>query len=416
MNVELFIARRLFSSKENKNQLSQRIVRLSVLAIGLGICIIILASAIVKGFQKEIAAKVDGFAAHAQIINLDSNFSYQTLPIHEHEELITEIQAIPNVTHIQKLATKPGILKINEEIQGVVAKGISNDFDWSFFDDNKVEGRKIELSDTPSKEAWLSSQVAQLLRLKIGDKFLMYFLNEDENLPRIRQFILSGTYKTGLEEFDRMFMLIDLRHIQSLNDWDDKQISGYDIFVNDVNLLDGTINEINSILVRNINEDSNILQVIDIKDKYAAIFDWLGLLDMNSLLIQVLMILVAGFNMISGLLVIILERTQMIGILKSIGATNVNIRKVFLYLSSMLIGRGLLWGNAVGISLCLLQKYLKIIPLDANSYFIDAVPIHFSLPSIIMLNMYSFIIILIMLILPSFIVGRISPEKTIRFD
>ncbi|MFV0522552.1 MAG: ABC transporter permease [Mangrovibacterium sp.] len=416
MNTELYIAHKIFLSKENKSHLSKNVVNLAVLAIGLGIAIIILAVSIVTGFQNEIEAKVDGFAAHAQVVNYDSNNSYETSPIAVDTSLVKQLESISNVRHVQAFATKPGIVKVDDEIQGVIAKGVSPNFDWSFFEKNKVAGETIPLSGKRSNQAWMSQELANLLKLKLNDKFLMYFLNEGEQVPRMRQFTLCGIYGTGLAEFDKMFMLVDIRHIQSLNDWSSNQISGYEVFVDNLDNLSTTLGKITGQLVKHINDDESLLQVIDIKQKYPGIFDWLSLLDMNSILIQVLMILVAGFNMISGLLVIIIERTQMIGILKSMGASTLNIRKVFLYLSGLLITKGLFWGNLIGIGLCLIQKVFQIIPLNPDSYFIDAVPIHLSLSTILLLNLNTFIIIVIMLLLPSFIIGKISPEKTIRFE
>ncbi|MFV0555088.1 MAG: ABC transporter permease [Mangrovibacterium sp.] len=416
MNTELYIARRLFFAKESKSQLSKNMVNLAMLAIALGIAFIILAVAIVDGFQNEIEAKVDGFAAHAQVVNYDNNHSYETSPIVVNHELVHKLQNTPNVKHVQAFATKPGIVKVDDEIQGVIAKGISPHFDWSFFEKNKVAGEAISLQHGRSNQAWISQELAKLLKLQLGDKFLMYFLNEGEQVPRMRQFELVGIYRTGLAEFDKMFMLIDIRHVQNLNDWQDDQVSGYEIFTHNLDKLSPTLDEINTQLVSHITEDESLLQVIDIKDKYPSIFDWLGLLDMNSILIQALMILVAGFNMISGLLVIILERTQMIGILKSLGASTLNIRRIFLYLSAFLIGKGLFWGNIVGLSLCLIQQQFGIVPLNPDSYFIDAVPIHIDLSTILLLNLNAFVVIIIMLIIPSFFIGKISPEKTIRFD
>ncbi|MFV0290837.1 MAG: ABC transporter permease [Mangrovibacterium sp.] len=416
MNTELYIARKIFFSKEKQSRLSKSVVNLAVLAIGLGIAIIIISVAIVTGFQQEIEAKVDGFAAHAQIVNYDSNNSYETSPIEVDTTLLHDLSKIENIRHIQTFATKPGIVKVDDEIQGIIAKGISSNFDWTFFENNKIEGEIFSTSENRDNKAWLSKELAALLQLKIHDKFQMYFLNEDEQIPRVRQFVLEGIYHTGLTEFDRMFMLVDIRHVQSLNDWNENQVSGYEVFVDDLDLISPCLEKINTQLVKHIAEEESLLQVIDIKEKYPSIFDWLALLDINSLLIQILMILVAGFNMISGLLVIILERTRMIGILKSIGASSLNIRRIFLYLSAFLVGKGLIWGNIVGISICLIQYFFQIIPLNSDSYFLNAVPIQLNFFHILWLNINTFAVILIMLLIPSFIIGRISPEKTIRFE
>jgi len=416
LNTELFIARRLFSSKDSEQQLSRRIVRLAVAGISLGMVVMILAVAIVTGFQQEIASKVNGFAAHLQIVNYDSNQSYQTIPIDENQPFLSAIDSVPGIRHIQQFATKPGIIKAGDEIQGVVLKGISADFDWQFFDRYKLEGERIPLDSSRSDRVWISEQISKLLTLKLGDKFRMYFLNADEKVPRIRQFTVGGIFRTGLEEFDRMFVLVDLRHVQRLNNWSDNQISGFEIFVDDLDDLQPISYEVRSLVLERLAADAPLLRVVNVKEKYPYIFDWLSLLDMNVWIILLLMVLVAGFNMISGLLVIILERTRMIGILKSMGAANVNIRKIFLYLSGFLVGKGLLWGNIIGVVLCLLQYYFKIIHLDPSSYYVDTVPVNLHISHLLLLNVGALAVTLLMLIGPSYLVGRISPEKTIRFE
>lgn len=416
MNTELFIARRLFSSKDSEQHLSRRIVRLAVAGISLGMVVMILSVAIVTGFQREIAGKVNGFAAHLQIVNYDSNQSYQTVPIDENQPFLASLDSIPGIRHIQKFATKPGIIKAGDEIQGVVLKGISSDFDWHFFEKYKVEGKKIKLDSARSDQVWISEQISALLKLKLGDKFRMYFLNADEKLPRIRQFTVGGIFKTGLEEFDRMFVLADLRHVQRLNNWTDRQISGFEIFVDDLDQLSEINSQVRGLVLESLAADAPMLRVVNVKEKYPYIFNWLDLLDMNVWIILLLMVLVAGFNMISGLLVIILERTRMIGILKSMGAANVNIRKIFLYLSAFLVGKGLLWGNIIGIAFCLLQHYFKLIHLDPSSYYVDTVPVNLLPSHLVLLNLGALFVTLLMLLGPSYLVGRISPEKTIRFD
>lgn len=378
--------------------------------------VMILAVAIVTGFQQEIAGKVNGFAAHLQIVNYDSNQSYQTVPIDENQPFLSALDSVSGIRHVQQFATKPGIIKAGDEIQGVVLKGISNDFDWSFFDRYKVEGERIPLDSGRTDQVWISEQISKLLKLKLGDKFRMYFLNADEKVPRIRQFSVGGIFRTGLEEFDRMFVLADLRHVQRLNNWTEDQISGFEIFVDDLDQLAPINSEVRALVLESLAADAPLLRVVNVKEKFPYIFDWLRLLDMNVWIILLLMVLVAGFNMISGLLVIILERTRMIGILKSMGAANVNIRKIFLYLSAFLVGKGLLWGNIIGVLFCLLQSYFKIIHLDPSSYYVDTVPVNLHFSHLILLNLGALAVTLLMLIGPSYLVGRISPEKTIRFE
>jgi lipoprotein-releasing system permease protein len=259
--------------------------------------------------------------------------------------------------------------------------------------------------------------MADLLKLKLGDDLYMFFLDPREStMPRQRKFELAGIYKTSLEEFDRMFVLVDINHIRKLNNWEMDKVSGFEIFVDDFKHLADQQKAINNLLIRNTTPDSPVLQVVSIKEKYAHIFDWLGLLDMNVWVILSLMILVAGFNMVSSLLVIILERTQMIGILKSLGAHNWSIRNVFLYFSGMLILKALFWGNLIGIGICLLQQYTHILKLDPTSYYLAYVPVNLNILSIVLLNAGTVVITFLMLLIPSWFITRVSPEKTIRFE
>ena len=418
MNINLYIAKRIFSAKENKNNLSHHIVNIALFGIVLGLIVLILSVAIVTGYKSEVGRKVIGFGSHLQIVNLDTNESYETSPISENQPFMKELAAIKGIRHIQVFATKPGIIRTEEEIQGVVLKGIGPDFDWSFFKQNLVEGDIFTVQDTVrSNKVWVSKQMADLLKLKLGDDLYMFFLDPKElTMPRQRKFELAGIYKTSLEEFDRMFVLVDINHIRKLNNWEKDQVSGFEIFVDDFKQLSDQEKAISNLLIRNTTPDSPVLQVVSIKEKYAHIFDWLGLLDMNVWVILSLMILVAGFNMVSSLLVIILERTQMIGILKALGAHNWSIRKVFLYFSGMLILKALIWGNLIGIGFCLLQQHTHLLKLDPTSYYLAYVPVNISILSIVLLNLGTVVITFLMLLIPSWFITRISPEKTIRFE
>ncbi len=416
MNTELFIAKRLFSSKDENQRFSRRIVRLAVAGISLGMVVMILSVAIVTGFQNEVESKVNGFVSHLQIANYDSNQSYQTSPISNRQPFLEELKKMEGIRHIQTYATKPGMINTKEEIQGVVLKGIATDFDWAFFENSKVEGEIFPLDSNRTNKVWISKQISSMLKLKLGDDFRMYFLNENESVPRVRKFEVGGIYQSGLEELDRTFVLIDIRHVQRLNSWEEDQISGFEIFLDDVKDVNEKEYVLRNLVLSHVEENAPLLRIINIKRKFPHIFDWLNLLNMNIWIILGLMILVAGFNMISGLLVIILERTQMIGILKSMGAANINVRKVFLYLSAFLIGEGLLWGNILGIVFAFLQFQFGIIHLDPTSYYVDTVPINFSILHLLFLNAGALAITLLMLIGPSFLISRIDPSKTIRFE
>lgn len=417
MNINLYIARRIFSAKENKQNLSHRIVNIALFGIVLGLVVLILSVAIVTGYKSEVGRKVIGFGSHLQIVNLDTNQSFETVPISQDQPFLEELKKIDGIRHVQVFATKPGIIRTENEIHGVVLKGIGPDFDWSFFQENKVAGEVFQVQDTiRSDKVWVSKQMADLLKLKLGDALFMFFIDQSESVPRQRKFELAGIYKTSLEEFDRMFVLVDINHIRRLNNWKNDEVSGFEILVNDFRKLSEQEKAVNSLLLRNTNPDSPVLQAVSIKEKYGHIFDWLNLLDMNVWVILILMILVAGFNMVSSLLVIILERTQMIGILKALGARNWSIRKVFLYFSVMLILKALIWGNLIGIAVCLIQQYTHVIKLDPTSYYLEYVPISLTILQLVMLNVGTIVITMLMLLLPSYFITKVSPEKTIRFE
>ncbi len=417
MNTDLYIARRIFSAKENRNNLSHRIVNIALFGIVLGLVVLILSVAIVTGYKSEVARKVIGFGSHLQIVNLDSNQSFETVPISQNQPFLKDLKAIAGVRHVQIFATKPGIIRTEDEIQGVVLKGIGPDFDWSFFLENKIAGEPFLVEDSiRSNKIWISKQMADQLQLQLGDDLSMFFINELDAVPRQRKFELAGIYKTSLDEFDRMFVLVDINHIRRLNNWKNDEVSGFEILVDDFKMLPEQEKEVRNLLLRNTNPDSPVLQVVSIKDKYRHIFDWLGLLDMNVWVILVLMVMVAGFNMVSSLLVIILERTQMIGILKAMGARNWSIRRVFLYFSVMLILKALVLGNILGVGICLIQQYTHVIKLDPTSYYLEYVPVNLTFWYVLWLNVGTIVITTLMLLLPSYFITKVSPEKTIRFE
>jgi len=417
VNTELFIAKRIFSSGGKNQKLSDRIVKLALWGIAIGLAVMILSVAIVTGFKQEVTNKVVGFGSHLQIVNLDSNQSYETQALNKNQPFLEEIKKLEGIRHVQSFATKWGIIKTDDEVQGIVLKGVGSDFDWDFFKQNLVEGAIFEVTDSvKSNNIWISQQTASLLKLKLGDELLMFFINESERVPRNRNFIVSGIFKTGLEEFDQMFALADIGHIQRLNNWKNDEVSGFEVTLDDINTIDEKESIIRDIVINYSAEDGPVIRVVNIMQKYPQIFDWLKLLDMNVWIILSLMVLVSGFNMVSGLLVIILERTQMIGILKSLGSPDWSIRKVFLYFSTMLISKALLWGNIIGIVICLVQKYFHIFALDPASYYMEYVPINFSVLNLFLLNIGTITITVSMLVIPSYFITRISPEKTVRFE
>ena len=414
MNTELFIARRLVKDRENKKNLSRRIVSIAIFGISLGLAVMIVSIAVLTGFKNEIRNKVIGFGSHIQILNFDSNTSYETTPISKKQSFYPGLDDIQGIKHIQVFGYKPGIIKTKTDIQGIVLKGIDKDFDWSFFDKNIVEGEKFEINDSSTtNKVLISKYVATLLKLEEGDDFAMYFIQDP---PRMRKFVISGIYETSLEELDKLYMLVDIKHIQKLNGWTPDQVSGFEVILDDFKYLNYMTYFVRSEVGSKLYDDGSMLKVVDIREKYHQIFDWLNLQNMNVKIILIIMLLVAGGNMISGLLVLILERTNMIGIFKALGSNNSYIRNIFLYQAGFLITKGLLWGNILGIGICLLQKKFSIIKLDQASYFLKEVPINLNVMHILGLNIGTLLCIILMLLLPSLIISRISPVKTIRYS
>jgi len=417
MNTELFIARRLFFEKSSKKYLSQKIIRIALVGIALGLTVMIVSVAVITGFKKEIRNKVIGFGSHIQIVNFDSSNSYETRPVSKMQPFLEELQNIEGVRHVQVFSTKPGMIKTDEYIQGIVFKGVDKDYDWSFFRNNLIAGTLPQVHDSArSSEIIISDQVSRLLNVLPGNQVVLYFINEDESTPRMLQLTISGLYRTSLEEFDNLFVVGDIRQVQRINNWENNQVSGFEVIISDFKRIDEIEQRVRNQVLNYSQENGDIMRTTNITREYPQIFDWLSILDMNVWVILILIAVVAGFNMISGLLVLILERSNMIGVLKALGSPNWSIRKVFLYLSVFLTSRGLIWGNIIGIGLILIQDYFEIFRLDPTMYYVDFVPINFSLLHIVLLNIGTIAATTLMLVVPSYVVSKISPEKTIRFD
>jgi lipoprotein-releasing system permease protein len=413
LNTELFIANRLAVDSGGKNSIARPILRISVYGIALSLAVMIISICTVTGFKSEIRRKLIGFGSHIQILNLDSNSSFETNPISKHQPFAAILDSIPGIKHVQVFATKPGIMKSNDEIQGAVVKGIGSDFDWSFFRENLVEGESFAVDDSAATDRVLiSAYMSKILGLKPGDRFAMYFIDDR---PRGRVFSVSGIYRTSLVEFDKQFILADIKHVQSLNGWEEDQVSGFEILIDNYDDLDRMKEAVFSIAGLSFSSDGSKLKVVSIRDIYPQIFDWLGLIDKNVWVLLGLMLLVSVFNMVSCLLIMILDRTSMIGILKSLGSGDHFIRNVFLYQAGHLMIKGLFWGNLLGIGLCLLQDHFKFITLNPESYFLAYVPVNFNIWHIVLLNAGVLIITLTMLVLPSRVISRIDPARTLVF-
>lgn len=414
MNLPYFIAHRLIKGRREETSFSRPINVIAIIGIAMGLAVMILAVSILTGFKKEIREKVVGFGSHIQIMNFDSNISFETAPVSDTQQFIYKIKEIPGIKHVQVFATKAGIIKTDEDIQGVVLKGIGSDFDWSYFKSNIIDGEVFGVTDTVrSDKVIISKKISDMLRLHTGDSFVMHFIQDP---PRMRKFTISGIYETSLEEFDKIYVFCDIGHIKRLNGWSDDQISGFEIFIDEFDQLDVMTLAVRDAIGYRIAEEDTQFKVTSIATKYPQIFDWLNFQDINVIIIILLMLLVAGFNMISGLLILILEKTNMIGILKALGSEDITIRRVFLYQAAYLIGKGLLWGNLIGIGLAFLQLKTGLISLDPSSYYIKTVPVNLELAHILLLNAGTMAAIIIMLIVPSQLITRITPVKAIKYD
>lgn len=405
LNTELFMANRMMA--RNQARFSRPIVVIAIISIALGLSVMFLSIAILSGFQKEIREKVIGFGGHIQITSFEENPSFEPKPIRKTQELISTLQRLDGIRHVQLFGTKAGMIKTKDQIQGVVFKGVGSDFDWSFFDSKIREGRHFQSSDTGrTDEVIISRKICNLLNLKLHDDLRMYFISGNHVLGR--KFTIAGIYETGLEEFDNIYVLGDLHHIRRLNNWNDDEVGGIEILINDFSDIDRIGKEV----YQNIGFS---LDASTIKQLYPQLFDWLSLQDINVLIILILMILVAGITMISTLLILILERTGTIGILKALGMTNRSVRKIFLYQSVVIIGTGMLFGNLTGFGLSLLQLHFGLVTLPQESYYMAYVPIDLNGWHILLLNLGTLLVCFLILIIPSMIITRISPIKAIRF-
>jgi len=412
LNYELFIAKRLIAAKQHKSSISSPIIKIAIVAISLGIIIMMIAIATGVGLQEKIREKISGFNGHIQITNFDNNNSQITLvPISKEQDFYPNFTSVDGIKHIQVYATKAGIIRTNTDFEGVVVKGVGSDYDWSFFKEYLVAGKIPNYQQKKrSKDVLLSQYIADRMGFKVGDEFNTFFLKEDTNKPpSVRVYKLAGIYNSGFQEFDASVMMVDIKQVQHLNRWEEDQIGGFEIFVTNFDEIAAKGDQIYKEIPPELNAQTIVY-------KFAGIFEWIKLFDNNMLLIIVIMVLVAGINMITALLVLILERTQMIGVLKALGASNWSIRKIFLYNASHLIFRGLLWGNLIGLSILLSQKYFGFISLDPETYYVKVAPVYINVSYILLLNLGTLLLCLLMLLIPSWIITKISPVKAIKFD
>ena len=410
MNYELFIAKRIITGKEYKNSISSPIIKIAITAIALGIIIMLIAITTSAGLQMKIRDKMAGFKGHVQIVNYDNNNSEVSVaPIDKNQDFYPKFKSVSGIKNVQVFASKGGILRTENDFEGIVFKGVSTDYDWSFFEEYMVEGRIPDLTLARTKEVLLSKTVMSRLRLQLNDTVLSTYLKNGVNkLPSNRKYTIVGIYNTGFAQFDNSVMIGDLREVQRLNKWTENQVGGFEILLDNFDNIEEKGDEIYNQIGAQLNSKT-------IVDSYPNIFDWIQLFDNNVSFIIAIMILIASINMITALLVLILERVQMIGILKALGSNNWGIRKVFLYNASYLVLKGLFWGNVIGFTLLLFQKYTGIITLDPATYYVSEVPVHINFLTILLLNIGTLVLCFIMLLIPSYIITKINPAKSIKF-
>lgn len=411
MNFEFFIAKRLISTKKYKSSISAPIIKIAIAAIAIGVIMMLVSFATGMGLQEKIREKIAAFNGHILIESYDNNSSQVSLmPISLNQDFYPDFKNVSGISHVQAVATKAGIIRTETDFEGVIVKGVGADYKWANFENFLEEGELPDFEGSLNEDVLISRYQANRLGLKIGDKVITYFPREGfDKTPLLRAFVVKGIYNSGFQEFDELYMLADIRHIQRLNSWEKDQVGGFEVFIDDFDQLDQKGAEV-------YDNTSSFLDTRTIKQKYYSIFEWLSLFDFNIALIIGIMILVAGINMITALLVLILERTQMIGILKALGGGDWSIRKIFLYNAAYLIVLGLFWGNLIGLGLLFIQKYFKLFPLNPQTYYVTEVPVYIGWEYILAVNMGTLILCILMLLIPSIIISKISPVKAMKFD
>ena len=422
MSIEKFIADRISDPKLDKGNISKPIVKIGIIGIALGVSVMFLTVSIVLGFKKEIITRITGLTTDLVVSNINVNASNEPEPIYLNKDSLATLGKLPFVNYLQGTAFKNGILKTETENEGIILKGVTADYNFEFIKKYLLEGRlPLFAKDEASKDVLISSSLADRLNLKVNEKMLVYFISQHEvydstvkdNIikyeQRSRNFTICGIFKTSFSDFDNSLSFVDLRQVQRLNYWNETQVGNYEIRIKDFTKLDEDLDVVQELLGYNFNVNS-------VKEIYSNIFIWLEKLDINGIIIVVLMIIVATINMITALLILILERTNMVGLVKALGMSNVNVRKIFLMISLRLIGKGLLWGNVFGIAACLLQYYFKIVKLDSSIYYVEYVAVDINWLYFLGLNVGTFVVCFAMLLLPTLIITKLTPIKTLKFD
>ena len=400
------IARRLYFSEEGKARTSRPAVRVALGGILIGVMVMIVAICVVVGFKQEVQRKVAGFGSHIQVVNFDNNATYELRPIDLSDSLLQKLRTLPHVKQVSLFASKPGIIKTDSAFQGIVFKG--TDY-WEYFADNLVEGRLPEAKN----EVIISTVLANQLHLSTDDAILWYFVEEE---LRVRRLYIVGLYNTSMSEMDRLFVLGDIELVRQLNHWKPTQASGIEVLVDDLRHLEVAADAVYFATANRLDEAGNAFYTQTLEQLNPQIFGWLDLLDMNVVIIILLMLCVSGFSIITGLIILILESVTLIGTLKALGANNRFVRRIFIYESILLVGKGMLWGNLLGLSIVALQYFTHLIPLDAATYYVSYVPMAFPWVWLLLLNIGVLLLAWLIMLAPSAIVSQISPAKVMHFE
>ncbi len=414
MNLALFISKRIYSNVDGGKQVSRPAVLIAMIGIAIGLAVMIISVAVVIGFKNEVRNKVIGFGSHIQISNFDAVRSYETRPVVANDSMMAALSNYPEVKHVQRYSTKPGMIKTNDAFQGMVLKGVGPEFDPSFFRENLIEGEIPMFSDSvSSNQVVISKALATKMNLKLGDQIYTYYIQKN---IRARKLTIKGIYQTNFAEYDNLFLLTDISMVNRLNGWKPEQVSGVELQVKDYSKLEDTTYKIAADTDNKSDCFGGVYYVRNIQQLNPQIFAWLGLLDLNVWVILFLMVGVAGFTMISGLLIIIIERTNMIGVLKALGADNFTIRKTFLWFSVFLIGKGMLWGNIIGLAFYYLQSQFGLFKLDPATYYVDTVPVSFNIWLFLLINIGALLVSVLMLLGPSYLITKINPAVSMRYE
>ena len=415
MNFPLYIAKRIYSDQGDKRKVSRPAIRIATIGVAIGLAVMIVTVSVVLGFKHTIRDKVVGFGSHIQVHNIMNYNGSDPHPICANDSLMKAVGKLPGVAKAERFSMTQGILKTDEDFLGITIKGIAEEYDTTFLSQHLIAGNITSFSDKTSKYKLLvSKMIADKMRLKVGDKVFGYFIDNQD--VRTRKFTISGIYQTNMTRFDETLCFTDLHTANKLNGWTDNQTTGIEVLVKDFEKVNETANQFIDNINRTSDEQGNSLTSETIYELYPQVFSWLELLDINVWIILALMVCVAGFTMISGLLIIILERTQMIGILKALGARNKTVRHTFLWFSVFIIGQGLFWGNIVGIGIVLLQKYTGFITLDPQTYYVSEAPMELNLPLVALINIATLLICVFVLIAPSYLISHIHPAKSMRYE